>query len=57
MLFIIGIFVGKFASELGLIGESVSTIQNIDPHGILMIFLPILVFESGFNSDWHYFKK
>ena len=22
-----------------------------------MIFLPVLIFESGFNADWHIFKK
>jgi NhaP-type Na+/H+ or K+/H+ antiporter len=24
---------------------------------ILFIFIPILIFESGFNCDWYVFKK
>lgn len=57
MLFLIGMFVGIFEKNLGLIGEAVNKVSMINPHGILMIFLPILIFESGFNSDWHTFKK
>lgn len=57
MLFVIGMFVGKFSENTGLLGETISKIATINPHGILMIFLPILIFESGFNSDWHTFKK
>ena len=29
----------------------------MDPRGILIIFLPPLIFESAFNSDWHIFRK
>lgn len=57
MLFVIGMFVGKFSESMGILGSAVSKISTINPHGILMIFLPILIFESGFNSDWHTFKK
>ncbi|EGR30426.1 sodium hydrogen exchanger family protein, putative [Ichthyophthirius multifiliis] len=57
MLFVMGIIVGKLADNMGIIGESINNIKNINPQGILMIFLPILIFESGFNSDWHSFKK
>lgn len=57
MLFVIGMFVGKFSESMGILGTTVSKISTINPHGILMIFLPILIFESGFNSDWHTFKK
>jgi NhaP-type Na+/H+ or K+/H+ antiporter len=28
----------------------------MDPHLLMMIFLPALIFESAFNSDWHIFK-
>lgn len=31
--------------------------SKIDPKGILLIFLPPLIFESGFNSDWYIFRK
>ena len=30
--------------------------SNLDGHMILLLFLPALIFESAFNSDWHIFK-
>ena len=30
---------------------------QMDPHLLLLIFIPALIFESAFNSDWHMFKK
>lgn len=29
----------------------------MDPHLILFIFIPVLLFEEGFNCDWYVFKK
>ncbi|EGR28403.1 sodium hydrogen exchanger family protein, putative [Ichthyophthirius multifiliis] len=57
MLFMIGILAGIYRSSLGLIGQSVETISSIDPHSILIIFLPVLIFESGFNADWNIFRR
>jgi NhaP-type Na+/H+ or K+/H+ antiporter len=56
MLFVLGLFVGLFSKSFGVLGVGINLITNIDPHSILMIFLPILIFESGFNADMHYFK-
>jgi NhaP-type Na+/H+ or K+/H+ antiporter len=56
-LFLIGLLVGFFKDSLGMLGEAAEQVSNINPHGILMIFLPPLIFESGFNSDWHIFRK
>ena len=28
----------------------------MDPHLLLLLFLPALIFESAFNTDWHIFK-
>ena len=30
---------------------------SMDPHLLLLLFIPALIFESAFNSDWHVFKK
>lgn len=57
MLFILGIGAGFFYMDLGFFGEALHTVSDVDPHGLLLIFLPILIFESGFNADWHIFKK
>ena len=29
----------------------------MDPHLLLFIFLPALIFESAFNCEWHIFRK
>mmetsp|Transcript_38779 Transcript_38779/g.34471 ORF Transcript_38779/g.34471 Transcript_38779/m.34471 type:complete len:454 (+) Transcript_38779:202-1563(+) len=57
LLFLIGIAFGYFYPKIGLFGEAAFLMSNVDPHGMLMIFLPTLIFESGFNADWHVFKK
>lgn len=31
--------------------------SQVDPNGILAIFLPCLIFESAFKTEWHTFKK
>lgn len=30
---------------------------DIDPRGILMIFLPVLIFENAFNTDFNTFRR
>jgi len=57
MLLAIGIYIGHHTASLGLIGDSIKMALNITPEGILMIFIPTLIFESGFNADWYVFKK
>ena len=57
LVFIVGITLGFTYHQLGVFGKAIYTVSNVDPHGILLIFLPVLVFESGFNADWHLFKK
>jgi NhaP-type Na+/H+ or K+/H+ antiporter len=56
-LFFLGAFMGHFSSSLGAIGLSFTEVSTIDPRGVLAIFLPVIIFESGFNSDWHIFYK
>lgn len=56
-LFLISVGLGFFSDRMGIIGDSINTIAKIDPKSILLIFLPPLIFESGFNSDWYIFRK
>lgn len=56
-LFVIGLAIGLYSTYLGIFGEALKGVINMDPHGLLSIFLPPLIFESGFNSDWHIFRK
>ena len=37
--------------------EGVIAISRIEPHFLLHLFLPILLFESAFATDWHVFSQ
>lgn len=64
MLFLLGILLGV-SNRMGLfemfhltsIGDSFRWAGHIDPHLILYVFLPTLVFEAAFGMDGHTFKK
>lgn len=63
LLLIFGILFGIIArawSFSGIGGEFAAAVKwagNIDPHVILFVFLPTLIFEAAFNIDIHTFKK
>ena len=56
LLTVFGILVGIYKDKLGRLEAGISGWAEIDPHLMLLLFLPALVFESAFNSDWHIFK-
>lgn len=56
VLCITGIVVGLFTDDLSTVGKGLKQFGNIDPHTLLLIFLPALIFESAFHCDWHIFK-
>jgi len=43
--------------DLSIINQSINWAAHLDPHLILYIFLPILIFEAAFAMDVHVFKK
>ena len=55
---VIGLAFGMLTEKYGLgrLGKAILAYSNITPHTLLLIFLPALIFESAFNSDWHIFK-
>ena len=52
-----GIVLGIYHTNLGIIGQATHLISKVDPNAILAIFLPCLIFESAFKTEWHIFKK
>lgn len=63
MLLIIGLGMGVFFRLIefsdnigGMLNMSISWAGNIDPHVILFVFLPTLIFEAAFAMDTHTFK-
>lgn len=48
---------GVFDSHLHILGESIELVASIDPHLIMFLFLPTLIFESAFALEGHLFKR
>ncbi len=43
--------------DVSFLSSSLDWAANIDPHMLLFVFLPILIFEAAFAMDVHVFKK
>ena len=56
LMFLIGTGFG-FMTNLGYPLSNYQNFAEMNPHEIFFIFLPILIFESAFATDYHVFKK
>lgn len=56
-IMITGFLVGYYHKVLPVIGISSSVFSNINPKLISIVFLPVLIFEKAFNSDYYVFKR
>lgn len=54
---VFGLIMGYFSSYFKSIEDGINVWSEVQPHLLLLIFLPPLIFESASNSDWHIFKK
>lgn len=52
-----GLSIGSFHLSLSSLSDSIEFAANIDPHLLLFIFLPVLIFEASYAMDLHTFKK
>lgn len=57
ILLVIGIIIGIFYKNLGNVGGSLEYVSDLEGHSLLMIFMPLLIFESSFNVDTYTFMK
>lgn len=48
---------GSWQFDVSFLSKSIEWAGNIDPHIILYVFLPTLLFEAAFALDVHTFKK
>ncbi|MBN4051368.1 cation:proton antiporter [bacterium AH-315-M05] len=53
----VAVRLGYFEGGLESISRAIEWAGNIDPHVILFVFLPTLIFEAAFAMDVHTFKK
>ena len=51
-----GVIISVFLSETAL-SQGYNLFLDIDPHGLLMILLPILLFDMGYQAKFFYFKQ
>lgn len=49
--------IGGINLDLSFSNKAIDWAANIDPHLLLYVFLPILIFEAAFAMDVHVFKK
>ncbi|MDF1672434.1 MAG: cation:proton antiporter [Vicingaceae bacterium] len=49
--------IGSSTIDFTFLDKSIHWAANIDPHLLLYVFLPILIFEAAFAMDVHVFKK
>lgn len=51
------LIIGSVNIDLSTIDNSINWAAHINPHLLLYVFLPILIFEAAFAMDVHVFKK
>ena len=56
VLLLLGLAIGALAKNYSEVAKY-TTVADIDPHLLLHVFLPILLFESSFSLDYHVFVK
>ena len=53
VVLIIGIILGVLADHLSTLGDAAELVENVNPHFLLFAFIPGLIFESAFNTNFH----
>jgi NhaP-type Na+/H+ or K+/H+ antiporter len=57
MLMIAGILLRVIGPQIGDLKGTVEMIDEIDHYTVLLIFMPALIFETSFGTDWYTFKR
>ena len=57
IVILVSIAIGSINERLSVVGETVQTMINIDPHTCLAIFIVPIVFESAFDADAFVMKR
>lgn len=57
MILMMGLIIGYYHESWGIFGQSIHLVNDIDPHTLLMVFIPALVFEGSYNTDAYVFNK
>lgn len=52
-----GIIIGIVHERISHVDDIIRLVNSIEPHTLLVIFIPCLVFESAYNTDGHVMAK
>lgn len=56
MITVIGGLLGLYYEKIGSMQIALKLWSDMPPHLLLFAFIPALIFESAFSTDWHIFK-
>ena len=57
LITVLGFALGWFYEDMGYFGEAIFKWSTMGAHDMLLLFLPALLFESAFNTDYHIMKN
>lgn len=57
LLLLVGVFLRCVGRYIGMLKDSVVFLDSIESETIMLIFLPALISECGFQTDWYTFKR
>ena len=57
VVLLVGIVLEVLHAHLGRLGEAIQLAQRIDPRLLLGAFIPSLIFESAFNTNFHIVRQ
>ena len=57
LLIIFGMILGVLHKHFWKIGKSTDFVLGLSGHTLLLVFIPPLIFESSFNTDFFTFRK
>jgi hypothetical protein len=46
----VGVAMGYYHISLGFLGKAAVLVSELNPNGVIAIFLPALIFESAFKT-------
>ena len=57
VLLVLGVGLGLLSEKVPEVNDYTTSVAHMNPHLLLHVFLPVLLFESAFAMDVHTFMK
>ena len=57
MLIIVGMFFSYYQSDVPHLSDGIQLFLHIEPHAVLAVFIPVLIFDPGFMTSFFLFKQ